>query len=69
MRDDKEPGRLDNENDVRFIMDSYSSLQQETGSTSSKVVGDMYDTNGSSTTEDIRLHNVYTILPLAYARF
>nr|QTY32128.1 BBX transcription factor [Oxybasis rubra] len=60
MRDHEESGKLDvgyRESDVGFMINSYNSLLQGTGLASSKVLGDMYDMNCSSTPDDIRIFN------------
>lgn len=66
MRDQDESGKLDvsyPENDVGFIINSYSSLIQDTGLASSKVLGEMYDMNSSNTQEDIGIFNVCPPFP------
>ncbi|XP_021723026.1 zinc finger protein CONSTANS-LIKE 15-like [Chenopodium quinoa] len=60
MRDQEESGRLDGgyrESDVGFMINSYNSLLQDTGLANSKILGDMYDMNCSTTPDDIRIFN------------
>uniref|UniRef100_A0A803L1F4 CCT domain-containing protein n=1 Tax=Chenopodium quinoa TaxID=63459 RepID=A0A803L1F4_CHEQI len=60
MRDHEESGRLDDgyrESDVGFMINSYNSLLQDTGLANSKILGDMYDMNCSTTPNDIRIFN------------